>query len=243
MSGTETARPEPAAPEAGPTRDVDPFDGPVARVLRRGAGALIALGVRGVARLELSGLADCGDLGRGPLIVINHRSFLDPLVVVTLCRRHGVWPYTFAREDFFDRPLNRTVLRLLRGIPALRGRAALGGLRRAERLLAHGQVVVIAAEGRIVPGHERSDGVGELRGGAAWLAHRAAVPEVVVLTLTGTDDVWPVERGLPRWPRWKAPGRPTVTVRARRITLAPGARGHAITTAVRATMSELIDGS
>ncbi|MHB9863607.1 lysophospholipid acyltransferase family protein [Streptomyces sp. YIM S03343] len=207
-------------------------------MLRRGAGALIALGVRGVARLEISGLEECGDLGKGPLIVINHRSFLDPLVVVTLCRRYGVWPYTLAREDFFDRPLSRTVLRVLRAIPALRGRSALGGLRRAERLLAAGQVVVIAAEGRIVPDHERPDGVGELRGGAAWLAYRTS--EMVVLTLTGTDDAWPVRRTLPRW---RALDRPIVTVRARRVSLDPGARGHSITATIRATMSELIDGA
>ncbi|MEU9449041.1 lysophospholipid acyltransferase family protein [Streptomyces sp. NPDC048277] len=210
-----------------------------ARVLRRGAGALIALGVRAAARLETDGLdEECGDLGKGPLIVINHRSFLDPLVVVTLCRRYGVWPYTFAREDFFDRPFSRTVLRVLRAIPALRGRSALGGLRRAERLLADGQVVVIAAEGRIVPDHERSDGVGELFGGAAWLGYRTS--EMVVLTLTGTDDAWPVER---RLPRWKVLARPTVTVRARRVSLDPGMRGHAITAVIRATMSELIDGA
>ncbi|GGN10277.1 1-acyl-sn-glycerol-3-phosphate acyltransferase [Streptomyces fuscichromogenes] len=179
-----------------------------------GAGALIALGVRAAARVDTDGIEEFGDLAKGPLTVIDHRSFLDPLVVVTRCRRHGVRPYTFARQDFFDRPVNRTVLRLLRAIPALRGRSALDGPRRAERLLDHGQVVAIDAEGRIVRDHERSDGVGELRGGAAWLACRAF--GTVVLTVTGTDDAWPVGRTLPRW---RPLNRPTVTVRARR-------RGH-----------------
>ena len=238
MSGAEPRTPRRRAPIQRSSRDVDPLEGLVARVLRGGAGVLIALAVRGVARLDTSGLEECGDLGRGPLIVINHRSPLDPLVVATLCRRRGVWPHTFAREDFFDKPVNRTVLRVLRAIPALRGRAAPGGLRRAERLLAHGRIVVIAAEGRIVPVHERPDGVGELRGGAARLARRTS--EVVVLTLTGTDDVWPVERTLPRWNAWH---RPTVTVRARRVPVDPGARVRVITTALRATMSELIDGA
>lgn len=221
-------------PDPRENRDVDPLDARTARTFRRAVGPLIALGIRAVARVETSGVR--ADLGGTPLIVINHRSFLDPLVVVTLCRARGVWPYTFAREDFFDRPPHRTVMRLLRAIPALRGRSALDGLRRAERLLDSEQVVVIAAEGRIVPYDERPDGVGELRGGAAWLAHRTS--ELVVLTLTGTDEVWPVTRRLPRW----SLRRPTVTVRARRITVAPGVRGRVLTDTIRTTMSELIDG-
>ncbi|MEV5988450.1 hypothetical protein AB0L85_26140 [Streptomyces sp. NPDC052051] len=105
-----------------------------------------------------------------------------------------------------------------------------------EALLARGRTVVIAAEGRIVPDRERRDGVGELCGGAAWLARRAS--ESVVLTLTGTDDVWPVERTLPRW---SARNRPAVTVRARRFLVAPDVKGAALTAAISATMSELIE--
>ncbi|MBU4336215.1 MAG: 1-acyl-sn-glycerol-3-phosphate acyltransferase [Actinobacteria bacterium] len=234
MPQAETVSATPPAPSA----DLDPIDALPARALRRFAGAVIAAGVHACARLDASQLPDglvADGLGRRPLLVTNHRSPLDYCVVVTVCRTGGRWPAMFAREDFFARAPSRLLLRALALIPAATGRGAPDGLRRANRLLDQGRVVAIAAEGRLVHAAERPDGVGRLRAGTGRLAAEGA--DVTVLTITGADAAWPPGRSAPR-ARWRH--RPTITVRAERMSFEAAVSPTDAGAAVRTTMVELV---
>jgi 1-acyl-sn-glycerol-3-phosphate acyltransferase len=241
--GAEQGRAEQGGAERGGAEqgaretDLDPLDSRAARLARRVAGAVITGGVHALARLDTSDLPGGrlpDDLGRRPLLVTNHRSSLDWCVVVALCHATGRWPSMFAREQFFDRPLRRRVLRLLALVPASRGRGAPAGLRRAERVLDSGSVLAIAAEGRLVRPEERPDGVGALRGGAGRLAVAGA--DVTVLTITGAEDVWPVGRSRPLLHR----RRPRVVVRARALPVRPDERPSEVGARMRGCMLDLI---
>lgn len=227
----------PARPTA-PSTDLDPIDALPARVLRRFVGAVIAAGVHGCARLDLSQLPPdllTDGLGPRPLLVTNHRSPLDYCVVVTVCRTDGRWPAMFAREDFFARAPGRVLLRALALIPAQTGRGAPDGLRRAGRLLDQGRVVAIAAEGRLVHPVDRPDGVGRFRAGTGRLAADGA--DVTVLTITGADDAWPPGRSAPRL---RLRRRPTITVRALRVPSDPEQSATQAGATVRAAMVTLV---
>jgi 1-acyl-sn-glycerol-3-phosphate acyltransferase len=191
-------------------------------------GALVHLDTRRVPQAALRGPA---------LVVTNHRSPLDYLIVVRVCRACGQWPAMFAREDFFDPTASRYLLRLLGLIPASRGRNAPEGLRRATRLLDQGRLVAIAAEGGLVRPEDRASGVGPFRGGTGRLAAGGA--EVVVLTITGADEAWPPGRRLPRAaPPWR---RPTVVANAKRVPIDPDWSPVDASTAIRTTMVDLVN--
>lgn len=214
-----------------------PLTGTAARLLRGVAGLVITAGLRCLVRFDHSGVPQDLAVGRRPLLVTNHRSPLDYFVVVAACRTRGVWPSMFAREDFFDRPLSRWALRALALIPASRGRRAPRALERASRLLESGQVVVIAAEGRLVPAEDRPDGVGTVRGGTGRLAEAGA--DLTVVTIAGASRAWPPGQRGPHLPLpWR---RPVVTLRARHLGAGPMPADQA-TVAARATMVELLSG-
>lgn len=228
---------QPPAPPHPVPDPLAPLTGTPARLVRGVAGLVITAGLRCLVRLDDSGVPHDLAVGRRPLLVTNHRSPLDYFIVVAACRARGVWPSMFAREDFFDRPLARWVLRALALIPASRGRRAPRALERAGRLLESGQVVVIAAEGRLVPAEDRPDGVGPVRGGTGRLAEAGA--DLTVLTIAGASRAWaPGQRG-PHLPLpWR---RPVVTLRARRLGAGPMPAGQA-TAAARTTMVDLLSG-
>lgn len=212
-----------------------PLTSAPARLLRKVAGIAISAGVRCMVRVDASAVADALNLGRHPLLVTNHRSPLDYFVLVAVCRARGLWPTMFAREDFFGHPLARWVLRALALIPASRGRGAREALSRATRLLESGQLLAIAAEGRLVLPEDRPDGVGRLRGGAGRLAQAGA--DLTVVTITGATRAWPPGRRVPRFALpWR---RPVVTVRARRLRTGGLAAGR-VNATVRAAMVELV---
>ena len=223
-------------PRADRVLRYEPFDGWLAAGARRVTGVAFGLVVHALVRLDTSSLPSDLMLGRRALLVTNHRSPLDYLVVVCLCCERGRWPAMFAREDFFAARPSRYLLRTLALIPAARGRSAPEGLRRAVRLLDRGQVVAIAAEGGLVHAADRPDGVGRFRGGAGRLAVDGA--DVTVMTITGADEAWPPRRRLPRVALpWR---RPAAVVRVRRVAVDPRWSPAAAGAAIRAEMVDLV---
>jgi 1-acyl-sn-glycerol-3-phosphate acyltransferase len=114
----------------------------------------------------------------GALLVCNHVSGLDPLLMIAACKR----PLRFliAREEYERRWLHW----LLKGvgcIPVDRKGRPEQALREALRVLQQGEVVALFPYGHI---HLDSEPPRRLKGGVIWLAQQAGVP-VIPTRLTG----------------------------------------------------------
>jgi 1-acyl-sn-glycerol-3-phosphate acyltransferase len=148
--------------------------------------------LRGCARLWLPRLAEIRVEGMenipevGPCLLIpNHQSALDPLLVQGVCRRAV---YTMTKSTQFHSPVFRILLRMGLAFPVRRYRVDPQAVRVLLRRLEAGDAVCLYPEG------ERSwDGTLQpFRRGAVRVILRAGVP-VIPVGIDGTYDV------LPRW--------------------------------------------
>ncbi|MBC2931791.1 1-acyl-sn-glycerol-3-phosphate acyltransferase [Nocardioides sp. zg-1228] len=153
------------------------------------AAGLLGAIVSVVSRLELTrrALPDTR-LPDGPLIVVaNHTSFADGILLALVGRRHGRSLRLMATGGVFRSGLVGPFVRRLGFIPVLRGTdAAAGSLDAAALALAAGEAVGLFPEGRISrdPQHwpERS------KTGAVRLALRTGAP-IVPVALVGAHQV------------------------------------------------------
>ncbi len=126
----------------------------------------------------------------GPvLIVSNHQSMLDPILVGLAARRYLSF---LARHTLFDQPLLGPLIRSLNAVPIDR---ALGkeGIQAVLQALAAGQAVVMFPEGE----RSRTGAVQPLKPGVSLLIRRAACP-IVPVGIAGSFAAWNRYR---RWPR------------------------------------------
>ena len=109
---------------------------------------------------------------RGRVIIMNHESMLDPvLVVVTLWLAHV--PVRIVYKSDFDKIKPATWLfSRAGGFPVQRGTADMKTVRRARAMLARGECVLIYPEGTRV----RDDADQQAHGGYAIMAQRAKAP-------------------------------------------------------------------
>lgn len=150
-----------------------------------------------VGRVEVEGLENIP--GEGPfLLVANHQSYLDPMIIQTVVRREV---YTMAKSTQFSDRLTGGILRRLKSFPVRRFETDPQAVRIALRRLREGYGVGIYIEG------ERSwDGrLQPPRLGALRLILKAGVP-VVPCGVSGAYDVWP------RWDRALKHGRVRVII-------------------------------
>lgn len=124
------------------------------------------------------------------LLLSNHQSFLDPVLLGLRVRR----PCHFmARDSLFAVPLLGRLLPSLNALPVRRGSADLTAIRESLRRLRAGGMLVAFPEGT-----RSGDGrIGPLKSGAIVLAQRAEVP-IVPAVVEGLAELWPRGR---RWPR------------------------------------------
>ncbi len=116
---------------------------------------------------------------QGPaLLVSNHISGLDPLLMIAACRR----PLRFiiATEEFERYGLN-WLYKAVGCIPVDRSGRPEQALRAALRALQQGEVIALFPHGRI---HLDNHPPRKLKGGVAWLARRTACP-IVPLRIAG----------------------------------------------------------
>jgi len=127
----------------------------------------------------------------GPVILAPvHRSFADFAFTAFLTRRKL---FFMAKDDLWNvAPLGRLLL-TLGAFPVHRQGADREAMRRAERVLERGQVLVLFPEGT------RKEGttVGALHEGAAFLAVRCGAP-LVPVGIAGSDVAMPKGRRIPR---------------------------------------------
>lgn len=124
----------------------------------------------------------------GALIVANHPSGLDPLVLAAALPRRGIF---IAAAEFLRMRVVGWVMRAYGVIPVRRGQTDLSVIKEALAALEAGALVVIFPEGRVSP-----EG-GEAKAGAGLLAARTGVP-IVPAALVGTARALPLGRLFPR---------------------------------------------
>jgi 1-acyl-sn-glycerol-3-phosphate acyltransferase len=129
---------------------------------------------------------------RGPyLIVANHQSFLDPLLVGLAVRKRLTY---LARKTLFRHRLFGAFLRSVRCVPVDQEGVAKEGLKTVLEKLKEGHPVLVFPEGERSP-----DGpMHELRPGIALLVKRSGVP-VLPVGLAGGYEAFPRNAKFPRF--------------------------------------------
>jgi 1-acyl-sn-glycerol-3-phosphate acyltransferase len=143
--------------------------------------AFLQLKVYGAANVPSSG---------GVLLVANHESYLDPVLVGVQVRRAVSY---FAKSELFENRCFGGFLRSLHGFPVRMGAGDVGAVREAIHRLKEGNVLCIFPEGTRSP-----DGTLQpIAGGIALIIRRANVPVVPVI-VDGAFEAWPRDQLLPR---------------------------------------------
>ena len=158
------------------------------------------------ADLTFHGVENIPD--EGPAIVVfNHRSYFDPTVMGLLLAKAGRNVRGLGKKEVFDVPIIGSMMQSSGGIRVERASGSDEPLEAAARVLAGGDVVMIAPEGTIPRGPAFFDPVLKGRWGAARLAAQTKAP-VVPVGLWGTEHVWPRNQ---RLPNMNPTERPAVT--------------------------------
>jgi 1-acyl-sn-glycerol-3-phosphate acyltransferase len=119
----------------------------------------------------------------GALVVSNHQSHLDPILVGLACDRRLNF---VARDTLFGFAPFRWLINSLDAIPLHREGIGLGGLKESLRRLKDGEMLLIFPEGT----RTRDGEVGHLKPGFIALARRSKVP-LLPVALDGAFDSFP----------------------------------------------------
>lgn len=126
----------------------------------------------------------------GPLLIVcNHESFLDP-ILVGIGARHRRWS-SMARATLFTHPVFGRILRGLNSIPVERGSSDLKAMRACVDALKAGQALLVFPEGTRTP-----DGELQTFATGTMLLIKRARPMVIPVAVGGTYEAWP--RGVSR---------------------------------------------
>jgi 1-acyl-sn-glycerol-3-phosphate acyltransferase len=127
------------------------------------------------------------------LICSNHISALDPffIAIVAMPRFSSVWWRAPAKEELFDLPIVKTVLKTWGAFPVKRGQRDFASIERMVRLLPTSVIVTFpegtrSETGRLLPG----------RRGLGKVIYEAK-PTVIPVAITGTDQILARGRTLP----------------------------------------------
>jgi 1-acyl-sn-glycerol-3-phosphate acyltransferase len=179
--------------------------------------------------------------GGGVIVVVNHISHADPLVVAHFVYDAGRWPQFLGKQSVFDVPVVGRVLRRLRQIPVRRGTVdAAKALEAATAAVKAGDAVVIYPEGTTT----REPDLWPMRGrtGVARLWLETGAP-VVPLVTWGAQAIFDPRTGKrrlrPRTPVTVVAG-PPIDLSAYRGAPATTATMHEITDAVMLRLRDLL---
>jgi 1-acyl-sn-glycerol-3-phosphate acyltransferase len=130
------------------------------------------------------------------ILVCNHTSGLDPLLIQSVCSRLIVW---MMAKEYYDLKWLTPIYRTVEAIPVDRGRPDMAATRAALRALSMGRILGVFPEGRI----ETSRELLPFNTGVAVLALRSRAP-VFPAYLDGT------QRGKEMGPAFAIPNRATL---------------------------------
>jgi 1-acyl-sn-glycerol-3-phosphate acyltransferase len=150
-------------------------------LLRMGAVTLFQVRITGRENQPLTG---------GALILSNHQSHLDPMLVgMAFDRRMNF----LARETLFRFPPLRWMIESVDSIPIDRDGLGISGLKETLRRIKQEEMVLIFPEGTRSPDGE----IATIKPGFAALAKRVRVP-LVPVGIDGAYQAWPRTRPYPR---------------------------------------------
>ncbi|EPH02932.1 1-acylglycerol-3-phosphate O-acyltransferase [Propionibacterium sp. oral taxon 192 str. F0372] len=175
-------------------------------------------------------------VAQGPMIVVaNHISSLDPVLIGIFLAYNGRWPHFLARANLFDSKLLGPLLKIARQIPVERGSVrAKDSLVAAQRALEQGRTVVMYPEGTITL--DPDEWPMAVHSGAARLAIATQVP-VIPVGQWGANHALP-PRGIHRFRlrRW-----PVTIVAGARIDLSEYGTDPRDRGAVNAASTRILD--
>lgn len=125
----------------------------------------------------------------GVLLVCNHQSFFDPVLVTMALYREGNY---MARDTLFRNPLFRRFIKSLNAFPIRRNTADISAVKETLRRLKSGRVVVTFPEGT----RTRDGSVARFLPGPAAVALKARCT-VVPVRIDGAFRAWPRNQALP----------------------------------------------
>lgn len=138
----------------------------------------------------------------GVLVVSNHQSYLDPMIVGITAPREI---HYMARETLFLGGLKQTILENVNAFPVKRGRGDKQTIRHCVERLKAGHVVNIFAEGT-----RTEDGTLQpLHRSFALIVSMAQVP-VVPCVIDGSFEAWPKGQKFPHWHSLRIRYGPTI---------------------------------
>jgi 1-acyl-sn-glycerol-3-phosphate acyltransferase len=143
---------------------------------------------------------------KGPaLLIANHQSFLDPVLVGLACRRHLCF---LARKTLFRNPLFRLLIRSLNAVAIDQEGIAKEGIKTVVEQLRQGRAVVVFPEGERTP-----DGpMHPLKPGIQLLIKRTQAP-IVPVGIAGAFQALPRGRSYPHLsPLFMAPSPASLAV-------------------------------
>lgn len=125
----------------------------------------------------------------GALLVSNHQSNLDPIMLAVRVRRPVSF---FAKVELFEAPVLGRLIRNLNAFPVRRGEGDIGAVKEAIRRLKEGRVLTVFPEGT----RTRTGEIGPIQSGIAMIIRRAGVP-VVPAIVEGSYEAWPPGQKFP----------------------------------------------
>jgi 1-acyl-sn-glycerol-3-phosphate acyltransferase len=145
------------------------------------------LGTTLLFQLKTTGSENVPKTG-GVLLVANHQSYLDPVLVAVHLRR----PVSFlAKSELFENPYFGWFIRMLHAFPVRQGEGDVGAVKEVIRRLQEGNVLNIYPEGS----RTQTGELAPLEKGVALIIRRAGVP-VVPIAIEGSYAAWPKDRKL-----------------------------------------------
>lgn len=125
----------------------------------------------------------------GVLLIANHQSYLDPILVAVHLRRPVSF---FAKSELFENKYFGWLIRNLHAFPVKQGAGDVGAVKEAVARLKEGHVLNIYPEGS-----RTDDGnLLPIQPGVALIVRKAGVPIVPVI-IDGSFDAWPRTRKFP----------------------------------------------
>jgi 1-acyl-sn-glycerol-3-phosphate acyltransferase len=119
----------------------------------------------------------------GVLLVANHQSYLDPVLVAV----HLYRPVSFlAKSELFEHPFLAWLIRMLQAFPVRQGHGDVGAVKEVIRRLGEGYALNIYPEGSRTETGE----IAPLEKGVGLIIRRAGVP-VVPVAIDGSFEAWP----------------------------------------------------
>lgn len=140
--------------------------------------------------LKVFGLENIPSHG-GALIVSNHQSYLDPVLLGARLAR----PLSYiAKEELFSvTPAFTWLLRSLGAFPVHQGHGDLHALKESIQRLHEGHLLNIYPEGQRTLNGE----IGKIEKGISLIERRTHVP-IIPAAIVGAFEAWPISRSIPR---------------------------------------------